>query len=317
MIDTIHLRLPRYEVEGIDFMKSIPLYLTDVETRKKAETGISYIIGRLGNLQVTANPGEVRICKGSLCKWFLGDNFQTMTRDNLKDSIEKLSDLLHLPIDKAIITRLDIGENFIMNYPIPVYLNHLGEMKKAIRMEIGSNGLIFQKGGEEIVFYDKIAEHRKKDRGRIIPEEYVGKNVLRIEHRDKKRICNVFGMKAPTASMLYDKKNYIMLLERWEKCYNDIDKINTITMDFKKVKGKKMQKEFALLHMIHAYGGEMEYIKRVEEARKRGDLTAKEAYDMKQDVKKAYKNEDFTMSSKEIAELDKKVMDRVKVYIQM
>ena len=44
----------------------------------------------------------------------LESNFKTLGHAETKKAIEQLSDTLHLPIEKAIVTRLDIAQNFIV-----------------------------------------------------------------------------------------------------------------------------------------------------------------------------------------------------------
>ncbi|MDZ7936354.1 MAG: phage/plasmid replication protein [Emticicia sp.] len=54
--------------------------------------------------------------KGSLSKWFLGDNIQTLTRGDMKRATEKLSDTLHLPMSKAKVGRIDLAKNLLMKF---------------------------------------------------------------------------------------------------------------------------------------------------------------------------------------------------------
>ena len=68
----------------------------------------------------------VNLKDGSLCKYYLGDNFQTLGRGDTKQAIEMLSDTLHLPLHKATVTRIDIAQNYIVKHPTSVYFNHLG-----------------------------------------------------------------------------------------------------------------------------------------------------------------------------------------------
>ena len=115
MFDTINFKLTRSDYNGADFLSEVPCYITDVSEHLYSN-GI-VITGSLGNLKISCNEYQVKVKDGSLCKWYLGDNLQTMNRKDTKMAIEKLSDLLHIPMNKAMVTRIDVSQNFIMKHP--------------------------------------------------------------------------------------------------------------------------------------------------------------------------------------------------------
>ena len=155
MYDTINFRLTNNNVGNDNFLHDIPRYLDDDHTTAYHNfNGMEVITGNVGNLKVSINRYQVKIKDGSLCKWYLGDNFKTMGRQDTQRAIERLSDILHLPIDKATIIRLDIAQNFIVKHPIEVYLNHLGELRRSKRLQEPS-GIYYHKNGERLWFYDK------------------------------------------------------------------------------------------------------------------------------------------------------------------
>ena len=133
MYDTVNFRLKQYEAGGIDFLAETPCYFDVTGTHNfNGETVLS---GNLNGLKITVRRSGVNVKGGSLCKWYLGDNFQSMGRGDVKKAIEKLSDTLHLPIERASVTRLDIAQNFIVKHPTSVYYNHLGILAYAKRLE--------------------------------------------------------------------------------------------------------------------------------------------------------------------------------------
>ena len=156
MYDSIHFRLQNSEATGIDFLNEIPQYLDNVGEHYY-NSDEAYITGELKGLKISLNRFQIKIKDGSLCKWFLGDNIQTMGRSDTKRAIEKLSDTLHIPINKAHITRMDIAQNFITKHPIEVYLSHLGELKHFKRLE-EPNGIYYSQTDVCLCFYDKIRE---------------------------------------------------------------------------------------------------------------------------------------------------------------
>ena len=156
MYDTVHFRITQNEVGGVDFLAETSCFLEDVAEHTFGD-GLTAITGRLGGLRVCLNRFQLKVKDGSLCKWYLGDNYKTMGRGDAKMAIERLSDTLHLPMSKATICRLDIAQNFITKHPPEVYMSHLGLLKYAIRLE-EPHGLYYRQTDGRLSFYDKNRE---------------------------------------------------------------------------------------------------------------------------------------------------------------
>lgn len=81
------------------------------------------------------------------------------------------------------------------------------------------------------------------------------------------------------------------------------------------MKSRKRLQKMGVLAMVERVGGEVEMITQITEAQKRGDLTAKQAFDLRQEVKDACKiREGLTIPSEAITELDKKIADAIRYY---
>ena len=81
------------------------------------------------------------------------------------------------------------------------------------------------------------------------------------------------------------------------------------------MKGKQGLYRFGVLTLAEIAGGEVAMLSQIDEARKQGELTAKQAYDMRQAVKQAcQEREGVTVKSEAISELTKKVAEAVKFY---
>lgn len=76
----------------------------------------------------------------------MGDNFRTMGRRDTQMAVERLSDTLHLPIEKASVTRIDIAQNIILKSSVDVYLNHLGTLNRAKRLQTPDGLYYISKG---------------------------------------------------------------------------------------------------------------------------------------------------------------------------
>lgn len=310
MYDTIYFRLTQGEVQGFDFLAETPCYLEDVAEHTFSDGVV--ISGNVGNLKVSLNRFQVKVKDGSLCKFFLGDNFKTMGRKDTQRAIEKLSDVLHLPMSKAAVTRLDVAQNFCTKYPPDVYFNHLGMLKYATRLQ-EPNGIYYSQTGGRLAFYDKAKEQRKK--GEIIPELYEGKNVLRYEQRYTNRIARQFGLLEVTGSTLFDEAFYIDLLNRWRQSYKNIEKVNDVTFNFESMKTRQMLYKMGVLSLVERAGGQLEFIAQINEAQKRGELTKKQAFDLRATIKEVCQIRDgLTAPNEAIQELDKKVNEAIRFY---
>ena len=235
-----------------------------------------------------------------------------MGRKDTERAVEKLSDLLHLPIGKALITRIDVSQNFIMQHPPKVYMNHLGAMKNAARLE-EPNSLYYRKQDCGLCFYDKAREQR--DKKEPLPELFENRNVLRYEQRYERRIAKHLGVTEVRASMLYDEAFYIDLLNRWRDAYTSIQKINDVQLNFEVMRNKKDLNRMGVLALVENVGGLNAMMNQIAEAQQQGKLNKKQAYDLRQAVKDACALKDgLVVENEAIAELNKKVVEAVRFY---
>ncbi len=312
MYDTVNFRLPQSVAGGVDFLSEIPCFLDRVG--EHYYNGEAVITGSLGGLKVALNKYQMKINGGSLCKWYLGDNFKTMGRGDTQRAIEKLSDTLHVPMSKATVTRMDIAQNIITKHPPEVYLGHLGELRRYKRcpmVEIGS--LYYTRKIGRLCFYDKNRE--QKSHKEPIPELYEGRNVLRYEQRYTNRIASQFKVGEVTGELLYDEAFYIGVLNRWKEAYKAIQKINDVSLNFQAMRTKQQLYKMGVLSLVEQAGGQIRMIAQINEAQKRGELSKKQAFDLRQAVNDACKiREGLTAQNEAITELDRKVCEAVKFY---
>lgn len=296
---------------GANFIEDLPPLLTDVARHEQAN-GVVWFSGKLGNLSVTFNHFSMYIKDGSLCRWYLGDNLQTMKRADVRQAIECLSDMLSLPMDRAVVTRLDIAANLIMKHPVSTYLAHLGELSRYKRLAQPS-GLYYQQKDKRLCFYDKIKERQVKRAE--IPELYDGQNVLRYEQRYTQRVARKFGLRELKASTLYDADFYSGVVRIWKDTYKAIRKINEYNLNFGMIKGKKDLQKMGVLALVNMSGGQNEMIRQINDASGRGELTSKQALDLRRAVNDACKTDgSMVTQSDAVTELDKKIAEAVKIY---
>lgn len=315
MYDSIKFNLTAADVDGVDFLAEIPPYLDPDGYGEHDYSGKQSVTGKVGNLSVSITPNQVSVKNGSLCKWMLGDNYQTMTRRDTQRAVERLSDTLHLPMDRATITRLDVGCTIMVEEPIQIYLNHLGKLKYAKRSTIEDETLYYyrHRRTEVLCFYDKNREQRAN--GEPIPELYDGKNALRYEQRYEANLPKLLGVKPVTAALLYDERFYRMLLTRWRGTYREINKINETQPAPRFMDTVKNLYRMGILALAEKNGGKLELMAYFDECQKRGKLSATQKHRLIKAVEEAFKVESgFAVPCEAIAELDKKVSDAIKYY---
>lgn len=310
MLDTVYFRLLQSEAKDVAFLSEIPRYLDNVGEHYYNDEAV--VTGCLDNLKVSVNRYQMKIKDGSLCKWYFGDNYQTMGRGDVQRAIEKLSDTLHLPIAKSFVTRLDLAQNFITKHPPEVYLNHLGVLRYAKRLQ-EPDGLYYCQTGGRLCFYDKNREHRSH-RSQI-PDLYAGRNVLRYEQRYTQKIASQLGVDEVTGESLYDEDIYISLLDRWGATYKAINKINDVSLNYEAMKTKKQLYRLGVLALIEKEGGQLQMIEKINENQQRGVISKKQAYDLRTAINEACNIRDgLTVPDEAIQELDKKVNEAIKYY---
>ena len=101
---------------------------------------------------------------------------------------------------------------------------------------------------------------------------------------------------------------YLSLIERWEKEYKLIRKVRELeSADYTKIKAKRQLYPQAILHLIQAQGGIQNVLQSINESMIKGELTRKQAFDLKQVYIQASESSQLTKKSDLIVELDKKI----------
>jgi len=307
MYDNIDFMLYQDQTKGIGLLDEIPQYLTNVSNIGESQYG-KYINGHLDNLKISITKNRVKIHGSSICKYYLGDNFKTLGKGDTRRAIEKISDKLHLPMEGANITRIDVAQNIISAYDITQYIPYLGESQRYNRLP-QNNGLYYQNGKRNLLFYGKV--HEQKIKGKEIPDLYKQRNVVRYELRFIKRLTNQFNVPEVKAKLLYDESFYIKLTERWKDEYFKIQKINNRISSMKPTGSKKdFVNNLALLALLDC--GQPFVLSTIKGWQQGGYISKKQAYDLRSTVKQIGTIKLDEKGNELINELDKKVRDAAK-----
>jgi len=304
MFDTIHLRL-EWDEAGVT-PSSVPLLLDDctLHTRNSVNT----VSGYKDNIRVFMNDTGIYL-KGSLSKYYLGDNINSITRSGIERACEKLSDELNLPIHKARPTRIDIAQNFIMNLPPEHYFPYLGECHYFNRL-IQPNSLYYRNKSHQLVFYNKLKEITS--RGLKIPAVWLNQNVLRYEYRMEKNVSKMLKVPGLKFRDIFDESLYMKLVNRYFDQYKAISKMKNITLDYSIMKKPNDFHNYMLARYYQQLGSSV--YDAIEELRANEVFEHKEYYSrLKSEIRKKTTSIEKCNQSELILELDEKI-DGVKSY---
>lgn len=231
MYDTVHIWKPfdegdqeRFTSTGVKLLRNSCL--------TKWGDGTSAVSGILGNnMRIRVNDSGISI-KGSLSKYWFGDNNRILNPINTANAITNLSDELGIQINNGKVTRLDIAANVVTNhlpesyYPYLVDSPHFSRTKR-------KGSLYFGNGLRQKVFYNKIAECRSKKTK--IPDEWSGCHVMRYEVRYTARIGKRFKIDDFTVNSLITPLIGQVLIDAWFKEYHSINRVTMVPVDWSRV----------------------------------------------------------------------------------
>jgi DNA-dependent RNA polymerase auxiliary subunit epsilon len=262
MVDNVNIRLFSDDVGGVNLMDICSKYLDNTTCKTNTEIdsigqSYTYYSNKYKNLTIRATPNKLFIGDGSWCKFLLDDNIQTLGRQDVQRVVEILSDKLHLPIDKAKVTRLDVGVNLITKLAPERYMGLFGQYLKATkRTTQNSHGIIetieYFTPSTTLCIYNKINELKKNNV--VIPKAFANDNILRFELRFMNRVKGNFGTDIVRASNLYDEQFYIEMIDKLHDAYTAIEKINNVQIDVAGIEDVADLKNLALANFIEQYG---------------------------------------------------------------
>lgn len=177
---------------------------------------------KLGNLDLIQNPRGF-IVRGSLAKFYLGNNVEEFTFPMVGLCLDKLESELGFSIRAGQVWELEIAKTLVMNQPTSQYLTLLGDMPR-FKKTTFPNGLtvLYHNKRRSFQFYDKAAEVGLKR----LPEQFRGLYLLRAEYKLKNHLSEILGHPL-TVAELTDPKQYGFLLREWEAFALGIPKSRT------------------------------------------------------------------------------------------
>lgn len=309
MYDNIDMNLKKESAPGTDFINTIPNYLTGFINDGNSQFGY-FLNGYLDKLKVKVTENRVSVSESSICKYYLGDNFKTLSKGEYKRAIEKISDNLHLPFDLADVTRIDFAQNLIMQHEESLYYSYLGESNHYKRLP-QPNGLYYSNGKRQLLFYGKV--HEQKEKGQPIPELYKNRNVLRFELRFKQRLRQQFNRPEIKAGLLYDEDFYRQLIKQWKNEYFAIQKINSKLNSMEPTGStKELVENLALYSILEA--GQPQVLNLIKQWQETGEIDKHQAQRHRNFIKKLASKQTDEKGNELLNELTRKVKEAARNY---
>ena len=249
--DTIHMFIDGYALNKADI--SILSQRLERGGYNK-NTGEAWSVGNVENLKISVFGAGVSI-KGSLSGFYYPNNTILVNRGEVKNAIGAVSDTLHISLNMAKVTRLDIAADFIMKNEPKSYFDILGTLVYFQRLRATQNTLYYRRGKENLqslCFYDKTQEcsDRKKEMPNMCN---VCGNVLRYETRFNTRLAKQMRRQEVLASTLSDVDFYNEVLNKWGKLYFDINKFYEVG-NMRQITNVTQAKDYIFAIALHNMG---------------------------------------------------------------
>ena len=306
MYDKVKLWVNRCDIGGQ--YPNIASYLDEAREQTDLRTGEIRTYGSLQGLKVSLYVGGLSIV-GSFPKYLYGSNIYPLDRESTREALSKIEDTLHLSLNEAKVTGFEFGCCFAMRHQVKDYLDRLGSMPRLQRYRFNQTTLYYKHRGKEqpktFCYYDKIADAMSKKME--IPKGLRDANLLRCEIRLDGRLPHQLGVPEVTASTLSDRQFYKMVMQRFQKEYFSISKMNrlkdnamneikTVTDGFDCFVGRLMSLTGQGQEQVNDF---------VEELKSAGVFKDRNSYvRLKERIEKAASKTNLTITDELIKELD-------------
>jgi hypothetical protein len=307
--DTIKFTIPRTRLSTEQ--------IRIIETKLQKNTlhkgyGWNTRVGNVNNFCVKITETQVVIW-GSLPKYLCGSNMKSLTLEETKHGIEKLSQDLGIDLTVENVTGFDIAGTMKMEHLPSSYLRCLGNkpgyyrwiFDTSVYYDIGFERQKYPK--RQLLFYDK-----GKELG--FPQQSDGLNLLRYELSIQYRLRGQFGK--VTGSTLYDPTFFNSVVNLWYDEFNSISKINQMSMCTSHIKTVGEAVETLSIMVLQRYGIDLmnDFLSNLKVS---NSFTKRSYYRDTQDLLNELLSKPVEKKSDMLQELKTKVLDTVKNAVEM
>ena len=203
-------------------------------TEVRYHNGTSSYSSVFKDYKITLGDSRIKLT-GSIAKQYFGNNFETITRPQLIETIKELSEQLNFDVSECKLNRTDVATNYVTDHTPSVYFDYLGQDKYAswVRQPQWHSSVYWNQTKRKKLCYDKC--RWAKDKGLPIPLDFRGLNILRFENRLESSfvISQVIGKQKPLVKHLFDQDIYKTLIDEWYKQWQNIEKIKKLNFNLK------------------------------------------------------------------------------------
>jgi len=310
MFDTVHLELKQSDCKD-NLLNAVINNANVISEGNHLRYGYS-VEAMYRNMKIYVNDHSLKM-RNSLAKSYFGNNVQILSLAEIKAAITPLSDTLHLPIETANITRLDVGFNVEMKYSPKTYFDYLKPFPTSRTYERCKKryGITYEQGKKVLSFYDKSRKYGREQ----VPKLLRVPNLLRYEMQWQKDVHQAFD-RTVTATDLYNIDFCRDVLEKYLSAYHSIPKlIKPKVMKSKApitTKQKDDSKFFELIG-LQGYGIE-KYLAEVKEKQERKEICAVTAKRKRASVEKLLEFNHVTETYDMVNELNTKISKAVAMF---
>ncbi|MBS7563794.1 hypothetical protein KHS38_05210 [Mucilaginibacter sp. Bleaf8] len=115
-----------------------------------------FLTGKLENFHVFIRGNTLRF-NGSLCKYLLGENVSTLSKDQIDAALKKLTQQMGFPVQQATLSRIDIATNLPVQQAPELYIGCLETMQNANLIN-WKGTKTFKRSRESLTFYKQLRE---------------------------------------------------------------------------------------------------------------------------------------------------------------
>jgi hypothetical protein len=305
--DTVNFKLSSQYFCDSDLDK-MKYKLDKVKENDSSVYGYS-VTGKCNEANIHMNGNRLIIDKTSLPKVIKGSNHLPITLEDTRLYVESISDSLHLPMDKADVTKIHFCHDY-QTEDLPMrYMSTFSDFPSANKWTL-DNGVYFKQNNKEQHYYDKVVELKKQHYKGLDIE---GINLLRAENQFNKRINKSFPKYDMRATALWNPEFYNYQVKLLTGNYF---KINKRRKEFMKLNPPETVKDyFKMLEMIGAsVVGESDLKLLVEDWFKKGQIDYYIKYRILKGIKERYDFREYD-SIDLLLELDEKVRQSAKDYL--
>ena len=264
MIDTLN----------ISYLYNVPQ--SDLLSNLEKVTTISYPNGNssfsCNYKDYSISIGEKRIkLTGSIAKQHFGNNFQTIKRPQLIETITDFSEHLQIDVSNFKLNRLDVATNYVTNHTPSIYFDYLGQDKYGNwkRQPQWNTTVYWNQTKRKKLCYDKSQWAR--DKGLKIPTQFIGLNLFRFENRLMSSfvISEVIGKLKPQVKHLYTEDIYKKIIDEWYKQWKNIEKIKKVKFNLTNNMTQSEIENLMIANFIDAMGEEQysTFIQRLKDSK--------------------------------------------------